>query len=142
MSLPREGDFVLTPHAADIGVRAEADSWAGLLKVAAQGLLAAGGIGTASEEPSRGAAVGLEGASREELLVDWLNEWIYRIWCEGWVPYDVRLVEAGERRVRAVLKGNGLRDGEPAREIKAASYHGLSVEFLGGRWTATVILDV
>jgi SHS2 domain-containing protein len=86
--------------------------------------------------------VELRGSSREELLVDWVNELIFRVWGEGWVPADVRIESCGSRRVRAVLAGPRLAAGGLAKEVKAASYHGLRVDRRRGRWTATLILDV
>jgi SHS2 domain-containing protein len=79
-----------------------------------------------------------------ELLVAWLNELLYsyavdRILFSGFA--DARL---GERNFRAVGCGEHF---DPGRhrcdlEIKAATYHDVSLAFTEGRWKAKVIFDV
>ena len=120
----------------------EAGSWSGLLRAAARGLLEAGGLESRPRGRRRTADVDLRGGSREELLVDWVNELIFRAWTEGWAPMDVRFAPSGARRIRAGLRGPRLRPGDLSSEVKAASYHGLRVSRRGGRWAATLILDV
>lgn len=135
--------FKIIPHTADVRLWIGGKTLETLFENAAAGLLAVHEL-----EPGKGAldvraSVRLEADSLEELMVDWLNELIYRISGERWVPEDVRVSKAGPRRLEADAAGRGITGSwGPGCEIKAATYHGLKVAKEGELWTATVILDV
>jgi SHS2 domain-containing protein len=85
-----------------------------------------------------------DASSAGELLVGWLNDLVYLfegeqvVWCNIemplWRPTCYRAVLDGEA---ADPDRHGLRP-----LVKAATYHGLSVEHDASGWTARVILDV
>lgn len=86
----------------------------------------------------------VDAESPTELLVAWLNELLYfyaieRILFSGFT--DVRL---GEHRFRAVGCGERYNPDKHRcdLEIKAATYHDVSLVFADGRWKARVIFDV
>lgn len=84
----------------------------------------------------------LQADSPESLLVDWLNELIYRV-SEGRIPEAVHVATAASGRLEAELLERPLGPAEALRtEVKSATYHGLKVRRRAGRWTARVILDV
>jgi SHS2 domain-containing protein len=80
----------------------------------------------------------------EALLVDWINDLVYLFEGEGvvcrrfafpaWSPTSYRAEAFGE-------PADAARH-DPRDLVKAATYHGLSVRELPGRWEAKVILDV
>ena len=88
--------------------------------------------------------VAVESTDREALVVDWLNELLYRYEKDRFLPvvFQVSLDERGTS-LKARCLGEKV---DPARHrinavVKAATYHGLEVSH-DGRWEITVVLDV
>lgn len=89
-------------------------------------------------------AVAVEASDREALLVKWLAElnFLHQTQQKLFCRFDVQAI--GDTHLRAEAHGE-TRD--PARhpvyvEIKAVTYHGLSVREEAGGWHATVLFDV
>jgi protein archease len=80
----------------------------------------------------------------EALLVDWLNDLVYLFEGEQVVCRRFAFPEWSARSYRAQAFGEPVDPGrhEPRDLVKAATYHGLSVQQLPDRWEARVILDV
>jgi SHS2 domain-containing protein len=80
----------------------------------------------------------------EALLVDWLNDLVYLFEGEGVVCRRFVFPEWSITGYRAEAFGEPVDPArhEPRDLVKAATYHGLSVQELPGRWEARVILDV
>jgi SHS2 domain-containing protein len=132
-------------HTADLGLRVTATDLADLFQTAAQGLF---DTIVANRDAVRVAAtelVVLEAESPQDLLLDWLNELIFR--CETrhqlYTHFEVRIDEAG-RRLEATIGGEPIDRHRHLldHEVKAATRHGLSVRSDGGTWIAEVILDI
>jgi SHS2 domain-containing protein len=85
-----------------------------------------------------------EAADAEALLVDWLNDLVYLFEGEGVVCSRFSFRKWSPNRYRAEAFGEPVDDlrHEPRDLVKAATYHGLSVDQLPGSWEARVILDV
>lgn len=135
-------------HTADVGFEvAKVPTLETLFDEARQALL----ITVFEEFPERGQeerAVRLSAPDRETLLVRWINELVFFIQCEGFVPVgaDLRIREADEEgffleaRLTGApldLEGYGWQG-----EIKSATFYGLDVTHEGESWRAQVILDV
>ncbi|MFA5139555.1 MAG: archease [Elusimicrobiota bacterium] len=131
----------MVPHTADIGLAISGATWEEFFLNAARGLLEVYGASSATGDSAGRAAVVLEAPTPEDLLVDWINELIFVVSSERWLPTDIRVKEAGPSVLRAQAEGPRL-DARLAREVKAATYHGLRVGKKSGLWTATVILDI
>jgi len=135
------------PHTSEVGLRVWGRTWEAFYAAAARGLLTLYGIGrigrTAPGEMHKEKVV-LRSKTAEEMLVSWLNELNFHITTRGRIPVRLAFESAGPDKITAELKMlpiNAL--GRPLKgEIKAASYHDLEVRRRGGRWTATIILDV
>lgn len=130
-------------HTADLGFELWAPSLAGLY---AEGVAALADLCTERHavRPTERRAVTIEGADREERLVRWLQEAYFLLEADSWLAADAVDVEAEGDRVQGTLRGEPF---DPERhtlhtEIKAITYHGLAIEEDGGRWTATVVVDV
>lgn len=135
-------------HTADVGFEvAEAPTLEDLFEQSRRALLT-----TAFEEPpDRGEeerAVGLSAPDLETLLVRWVNELVFFIQGDGFVPVCARILvreaeEGGfflEGRLAGApldLEGYGWRG-----EIKSATFHGLNVTRGSEGWRARMILDV
>jgi SHS2 domain-containing protein len=135
-------------HTADVGFEvAEAPTLEDLFDEAREALL----MTVFEEPPERGdeeRAVRLSAPDRETLLVRWINELVFLIQGEGFVPVgaDVRIreIDVGGFAFKASLTGAPLDlEGYGWQgEIKSATFHGLNVSQGSEGWQAQVILDV
>jgi SHS2 domain-containing protein len=86
----------------------------------------------------------VKGEGPTDLLVAWLNELLYFYAVEGLIFSGFAEAELGEESFRAVGCGEHF-DASRHRcemEIKAATYHEISLVCADDLWTARVILDV
>ncbi len=86
----------------------------------------------------------LEGVDREQLIVDWLREILFRNQVDGFVLADADIEELTENRIKARLSGCRAleQDAEPGIEIKAVTYHGLSIDRTDDGYRARILFDV
>jgi SHS2 domain-containing protein len=139
------GRFETYDHTADLGLRVFAPDLDDLFRTAAAGLF---DVIVANREDVRiveTEPVRLSASSTDDLLVDWLNELIFR--CETqhrlYAQFDVAIDETG-----CLLEGK--IGGEPIdrqrhildHEVKAATRHGLSLRRKDDEWVAEVIVDI
>lgn len=138
--------YTFFSHTGDVGLRVTAGSLGELFADAA---LALADLLTdpAAICPRDEVHVALAAPDVDMLLVDWLNELIYRHDAEAWLvaraEVDVAR-DAGAVALRATVKGE-RQDARrhPARLlVKAATYHALEVRQDDSGWVATVVLDV
>lgn len=135
--------FRTIEHTADIGIEVEADTLAGLFAEAALGMLSLiVDPTTVSRVEQR--SISLAAGDIGELMFRWLNELLYLVYAEELVFAAVRVGRVGPDALEAEVEGERL---DPARhqvgeEIKAATYHQLTVERRGEGWFARVIFDV
>jgi SHS2 domain-containing protein len=130
-------------HTADVGLRVRARDLEELLELAAQGMahqmLDQTGV-CAKEEY----AVSAEADDPEELLVDWLSELLYAFEAEHFAPAraEVRCLESG--RAEGVLVGESYDPDrhEVVLNIKAVTYHDLSVERTEQGLEVRVVFDI
>ena len=130
-------------HDADILLEVKAPSLDELFR-AAGAALAASMVETRSLKRRDRREVRVEGVDRESLLVAWLNEIIYLVEEGIFFPARTDSLSVGESAVDAVLIGErGSRsDRRLRREVKAATYHDLSVRRSGARWETRILFDV
>ncbi|HUF27012.1 MAG TPA: archease [Gemmatimonadaceae bacterium] len=74
------------------------------------------------------------------LLADWANELLGRAEVEHAAFVDVRALEVHDGELDAEIRGYPVVDWRSP--LKAATYHGLTLDRRDGRWTATVLFDV
>jgi SHS2 domain-containing protein len=79
-------------------------------------------------------------ADRASLLVEWLNELIFRAESEGWLPSEIEVLEDSPGRLRVRVR----RRSWPSRAfpVKAATLDRARVEAIPGGLIAEVTLDV
>jgi SHS2 domain-containing protein len=135
-------------HTADVGFEVEAPTLEALFDEARAALLMTV-FESPPEEGENEEVVRLSGIDLEVLLVRWINELVYLIQGEGFVPVRVNMEvreteEEGGYALQAHLAGTPLNtEGHGWQgEIKSATFHGLAVERGGEGWGARVILDV
>jgi len=127
-------------HTAEVQVRLWSPTLAGLFTEAAAVLAELMAGGPVREEGSAELPVALEARDRDALLVDWLNELIYRTEMSGRLQTAVRI----DQLTNCSLHGStgGVDQPAPAVEVKAATLHGLRIAEGAKGYSATVILDV
>jgi SHS2 domain-containing protein len=90
-------------------------------------------------------SVSITAESTEDLLVEWLNELIFRSETRHrlYSHFDVALAENG-RSLEAKIGGEPIDRGRHVldHEVKAATHHELSVRQVDGGWFAEVIVDI
>lgn len=99
---------------------------------------------TAPGESEEEKSIVVEGGDIEDLLVNFLREVLYLFNGEKWAVLNCRPVEVTDKRIEAQLFGEpyDTRKHHVKMEIKAVTYHELSVKNTSEGWKATVIFDV
>lgn len=135
--------FETFDHTADIGLRVTAATLDELFAEAARGLTSLLIENLDDVRPTNSETIQLAGKDVDYLLFDWLNELLFRFETRGMLfrVFDVRCNDQG---LEATIRGEPC---DPSRhrlahEVKAITYHGLSVEPTDGGWQAELILDI
>ncbi|NNG14996.1 MAG: archease [Gemmatimonadales bacterium] len=137
-SAPPGHEFVDHPSEAHILVRGRT-----LAEVAAEAGLALAGLALGEPLPRAMGPwreVDVRSRDRIALLVDWLNELIYLGESERWIPLEFDVLEATTTHIRARMRG--VERPESPSLVKAATYHGATLENAGGGLEAHLLLDV
>lgn len=136
--------FEIIDHPADIGLKVYGKNLSDLFKNAGLALkeICEPEINGRSEKEI---LLKLVDSSPEELLVKFLNELIYLLTVKNQVPEKIDInVKKLENSFH--LKGKvsltGIGQGAVKREIKAATYHNLSITRRGHLWQTAIILDL
>jgi len=144
-------EYEIIDHTADIGIKVKADSIAELFSRSAYAMfdIIAGSGDVALKEVFN---IDISAVSIEELLVGWLRELLYlyetkRVLFKKFIVQQmVPLTKKGGKgyRLKAEVSGEklNLARHEIKTEVKAVTYHQLSVAKKGNAWTAQVILDI
>ncbi|MCL6472846.1 MAG: archease [Firmicutes bacterium] len=135
--------FEVLEHTADVGLRSYGNTLKEVFENAAIGMFSLitdleNVKSVLSEE------VYVEAEDRESLLVEWLNELLYRFEVRYRVFKRFEILEwDGEYHLHAVAYGEPLDLGrhQILTQIKACSYHMLKIEH-NDIWSAQVIFDV
>lgn len=132
-------------HTADLGLHVVAHDLVDLFQTAATGLF---DVIVANRQDVRvieTEQVALQGDSPEDLLIEWLNELIYR--CETrhrvYSEFQVTLEEQA-CRLTATIGGEPIDRQRHIldHEVKAATRHGISLRKEPQGWVAEVIVDI
>jgi SHS2 domain-containing protein len=133
-------------HTGDVAVRLRAASLDALFADAARALTATL-TETADIKPVVRLELSLEAASLDLLLVDWLNELVYRFDVDRLVVAhaDTCVREAGDAWcVDATVSGEPLDEARHSVRalVKGVTYHQLSIGEANGTFEVTVVFDV
>ena len=138
--MPNPASHELIDHTSEVQLRLRADSLGGLLAEAGRALAGLQFRGAEAGITTGPRRLHVSAADRESLLVDWLNELIYRADSEREVPAEFDLRAAGETGVGGRFRGVPVPE-SPAL-VKAATLHGAKVETTARGLEGDVILDV
>lgn len=138
--------YTFVDHTADVAVDLTAGTVETLFSYAAQAL-ADTITDVSTVAPSVTQSVTLESGSLEDLLVDFLNELLYRFEVQNMLVSEatVTLREAdGRWSLQASASGEPF---DPARHpyrvlVKSATYHGLHLTHESGAWRARIVFDI
>jgi len=139
--MPKQSEMF--DHTADIGLAGRGGSLGELFEAMAEGLARfICPAGAAEGETVRTVAVAAEDV--EALLVDFLWQVMTIVQFEHLVVAAVRVEEISETSVRAALRCAAFDPArhEMANEVKAVTYHQISVAREGAGWSGRVILDL
>ncbi|NLX98998.1 MAG: archease [Rhodopirellula sp.] len=130
-------------HTADVGLRARATDLNELFAEAARALFSLILANPDSVRPVQEASIRIEGDQVEDLLFDWLAELLYRFDTNHLLFRDFH-VAVDAAGLEATARGEPVDLGrhELEMELKAITYHGLTVRREGGGWLAEVIVDI
>jgi SHS2 domain-containing protein len=139
------GERELFDHTADVGLRLSGDDLDDLFRTAAEAVF---DYVVANREAVRAGssdAIALEAASPGDLLVAWLNELIFLSETRHrlYTRFDVRVLDGGTR-LEALAWGEPMDAGRHVldHEVKAVTRHDFDLREEGGRWVASLILDI
>lgn len=143
MEIQQADRFEFLPHTADVAVLVRGESLPALFENAAAALFALMvDLECVQERTSRD--VELRSADLEGLLVDWLNELLFLFETERMLfrRFQVRELDTSQLRATAWGEGLDLSRHRVRTSVKAATYHGLEIERVGGLYTARMVFDV
>jgi SHS2 domain-containing protein len=135
--------FELFDHTADLGLRIRAADPNALFAEAGRALFSVVVEDLATIQPRQPIEIVLPAEELDYLLFDWLKELLYR--------FDSEHLLLGRFEVQVHAGGlQGKAWGEPfdaarhslQHEVKAITYHGLTVQQTDDGWLAEVILDI
>jgi len=128
-------------HTADLALFVQGASLDELFQHAAHGLVEL--MGCQRGEAARPVTheVALESPDIESLLVDWLNEILYLVTTEAFVPEHFVISHLTDTSLRASIQG--VTPGHISKYIKAATYHELSLRRdSSGNYQVTIVFDI
>jgi SHS2 domain-containing protein len=133
--------FEILEHTADIGLRARGSTLEDLFENACLGMLEIMGAKTDDGRNEEGLVLDMSEEDLGGLLVDFLNEVIYLV-----DRYEARIahvaVQVDGNLLVSTVKWGASPDPPDGTELKAATYHQLSVRQTDDGWVATVYFDV
>lgn len=132
--------FEEVEHTADRALRIYGSTWEAFLVNAAHGLNSILAPSPHRVAGPKSKQVALEAVDRESLLVAWLSELAYWAEVESLVFDRFEFIELTPEKVRASICG-GVAE-RLGRNVKAVTYHGLSILETPVGFRATVVFDV
>jgi SHS2 domain-containing protein len=135
--------YKLLDHTADIGIEFWGKTKKELFENAVEAMfdliVDLTGINNVNDK-----VVTAKGADAEDLLVNFLREALYLFNGKKWIIKQCKLLEMKSGQIVAQLQGEPYDSDKHQlkTEIKAVTYHGLSVKKTARGWKAKVIFDV
>lgn len=130
-------------HTGDVGIEVAAPSLEDLFARAAWAMFNVL-ADLASVQPRAALPVAVAAEDRAALLVRWLSELNFLHATQGWLFCAFEVEALGERRLAATARGERYDDAchTVYTEIKAVTFHDLTIERRGEGWHARIIFDL
>jgi len=135
--------FRFIDHTADIGVVIFGESLPELFQHAAQSFFSVlTELKNIHESESR--SFSLDAPGLEELLVSWLNEFLYLFETQGLLFNRFEIKKLSKERLEATAWGEKYTaEKHPIKRIiKAVTFHQLTIQKQRGRWKTQIIFDL
>jgi SHS2 domain-containing protein len=135
--------FEVFDHTADLGLRIQAADLSGLFAEGGRALSSVIVSNPDAVQPRDSLMLHVAGSDLEYLFVDWLDELLFLFESKRFLASEFE-TELDDTGLSATVRGEPC---DPARhvlahEVKAVTYHGLTVEQSSDGWRAEVILDI
>jgi SHS2 domain-containing protein len=139
-----EDRYEILDHTADVRVRIVGPTLERLFENAAWALFDTIVENLGSLTPAKEASIVLEASDDPTLLVDWMNELLYRFDARGEIHAwpKVRTVRGGELDANSAFRLVDWQHDRFHTEVKSVTYHGLALARDGGIWSADVVFDL
>lgn len=139
----RQKGFEILEHDADVRLKVTGEDLETLFSNAVFGLFHIL-FDELPEKSEKSKKYSLSAANLEDLLVSWINEHLFYLEVEKFVPSRIFVMHAGENRLFTKCFGGTLREDQDIlqTEVKAATRHGLSVTQDDEIWSATILIDI
>jgi len=130
-------------HTGDMGIRVYGPTHKDLFQNAFKAFFA---VLTEPEEikPSQKKIISVKNKGWERLLVSWLSEYLYLFETDQWLFRTCEIQFLDENRVQAIGRGEKFNPErhEIKTEIKAVTYHQLSIQKNNDLWETKIVLDI
>jgi len=135
--------FEYLDHTGDLGIRAFGNSLTDLFRHAAEALFHV----ITDPETVRSAEariITIEANSLDELMISWLNEFLYLFDTQGLLFRDFDFLSLNEKALEATARGEPYDERRhPIKTtVKSATYHQLQIRQRKSIWEVQVILDL
>jgi len=136
-------DYQIIDHTADLGIIVKGADLKDLFIRAAYAMMDLMVEGDIGEKGVR-RELAIQGDDLPDLMVRWLGEVLYLFEAENLLVAKIEITSLSERRLESALTLVHFRRGhhQITREIKAVTYHQISVERKDGGWEARIIFDI
>ena len=130
-------------HTGDIGIRFTASSREELFRSAAMTMVNLICPDAKILKKSK-KMIAVSGDDNEQLLVNWLSEINFLFQTEQFLPAQISITEIKGMSLKAQICGDKItgQDVEIQNDIKAVTYHRISIRQMNGTWSGQVIFDV
>ncbi|MBI5216017.1 MAG: archease [Ignavibacteriae bacterium] len=135
--------FTILEHPADMGIEATGETLAQAFEQAAMGMMSIIlDVSTVEKKDTR--TINLRAGDIEQLLVKWLTEILYLYDGQQFVPCSFSIQKLSETNLEAKINGEQLQQEKHRTklDVKAVTYHQLSIKHSVNDVTLTVFLDI
>ncbi len=135
--------YQVIDHTADLGIIVKGTDVEDLFIRAAQAMTHLMVKGDISEKIATRDVL-IEGEDFPDLMVRWLGEILYLFEGENFIVHSIEIKSISAIQLKSILSLTGFEPEyhEVLREIKAVTYHQISVDKANDGWEAKVIFDV
>jgi len=131
-------------HTADVGIRARGESLSSLFVNAAKGMMWLIYPHALNSDAECRDLVRVHASTSDTLLREWLAEILYVHAAKHVIPrhFDIRSIS--ENKLEASVRSTPMSDAmcNDVSEIKAVTWHGLSIKRDGSMYVAEIIFDI
>ena len=134
-------EFEELEHTAEVGVRVQATDSAELYACSAQAMFALLHAEPDTTAVAESHQIIVDSTDAECLMVDWLSELLYIHETNGVVMTNCTVTHWSPTRLEASVIGHPPTQ-PPSMDIKAVTFHQLSIQQTDDCWTAEVFFDI